>query len=157
MLCRLGGKDGGILVPQMSETAGRMRADIGYAAAISSASPNKENAWNFICLLLGESCQDQILGGLPVRKDSLERWFEKQYEEYGKDAVLIGGVSYPGISEEQLEAARDAVLNAKLNYPLGYAISGQYYDSMDPYYHGEKTVDECIDEFREYLEIYYSE
>ena len=58
MLCLLGGAEGGILVPKMSAEAGRMRADSLYTAAISTSSPNKENAWNFIKLLLGESYQN---------------------------------------------------------------------------------------------------
>ena len=101
ILCLLGGAEGGILVPKMSAEAGRMRADSLYTAAISASSPNKENAWNFIKLLLGESYQNQLLGGLPVRKDSLELWFEKQYEEFGKDAVLVGGVSCPAFPENR--------------------------------------------------------
>ena len=157
MLCLLGGAEGGILVPKMSAEAGRMRADSLYTAAISTSSPNKENAWNFIKLLLGESYQNQLLGGLPVRKDSLELWFEKQYEEFGKDAVLVDGVSCPGVSREQVDAAKEAVLHARLYFPIGYEISKNYSEAMRPYYEGEKTVDACVEEFRDYLEIYYSE
>ena len=134
-----------------------MRADSLYTAAIAASSPNKENAWNFIKLLLGESYQNQLLGGLPVRKDSLELWFEKQYEEFGKDAVLVGGVSCPGVSREQVDAAKEAVLHARLYFPIGYEISKNYSEAMQPYYEGEKTVDACLEEFRDYLEIYYSE
>lgn len=157
ILCLLGGAEGGILVPKMSAEAGRMRADSLYTAAISASSPNKENAWNFIKLLLGESYQNQLLGGLPVRKDSLELWFEKQYEEFGKDAVLVGGVSCPGISRKQVDAAKEAVLHARLYFPIGYEISKNYSEAMQPYYEGEKTVEACLEEFRDYLEIYYSE
>lgn len=157
MLCLLGGAEGGILVPGMSEEAGRMRADSGYTAAISASSSNKENAWNFIRILLDEDWQNQILGGLPVRKDSLEGWFEKQYEEFGKDTVVVGGVSCPGISREQVDAAKEAVMSARIGSSLGYELSKQYFEAMSPYYEGTQTIEECLENFGEYLEIYYSE
>ena len=65
-----------------------------------------------------------------MRKDSLELWFEKQYEEFGKDAVLVGGVSCPGVSREQVDAAKEAVLHARLYFPIGYEISKNYSDAI---------------------------
>lgn len=134
-----------------------MRADSGYTAAISASSSNKENAWKFIRLLLGEDWQNQISGELPVRKDSLEGWFEKQYEEFGKDTVVVGGVSCPGISREQVDAAKEAVMSARIGSSLGYELSKQYFEAMSPYYEGTQTIEECLENFGEYLEIYYSE
>ena len=68
-----------------------------------------------------------------------------------------GGVSCPGISRKQVDAAKEAVLHARLYFPIGYEISKNYSEAMQPYYEGEKTVEACLEEFRDYLEIYYSE
>lgn len=158
-LCMLGGDQSGIIVPELLEN-GKTKAemDTSKMAGIASGSPNKKNAWNFLKVLLDEEYQQEAtIGGLPVKKSVLDQWFAAQEQLYVQDRVLIAEESYPGVSKEQIEKVKEQIYQAEVVPVLGYGLRDKYRECMAPYYHDEKTVEECLKEFRNYMEIYYSE
>jgi ABC-type glycerol-3-phosphate transport system substrate-binding protein len=156
-LSLLGGNEGGILVPTLLESGQPQAMTTTDTAAVSANSPNKENAWNFIKLLMGDDFQRKITGSLPVKKTILDEWFENEAQTCVKDTVLIDGVVCPGVSREQVNQAKEAVLSAKLVNDMGYGFMERYSEIMQPFFDGKKELDACISELKDYMEIYYSE
>ncbi len=109
-------------------------------AAINQGSPNKQNAYNFIKILLSYTMQNNLQ--TPVQKDSLSLLTNDAYtqalaDEVGSDAVL------PPVRSVVHGA------NAKL-LDIVYA-------QMLPYFEGRETFESCRDALRSYLELYIQE
>lgn len=156
-LCILGGAENGVMVPKLLEN-GKMRADSFDMTAIASSSPNKQNAWNFIKVLLDDTVQtEKSYGALPVKKSVLEQWFANQERMYAQDSVVIHGETYPGVSKEQIKMAKEQVYQAEILPPMGRVITAKYRECMEDYYQDKKPIEECLQEFEKIMKVYYSE
>ncbi len=125
---------------------GGLAAVVGDALAVRAGSPNLENAMDFIACALSEEVQAQMgrpyLMGLPVRRATLEGWFDR----YASDID-------PQIFRDAL-----VVINSVDRCILTDSISlGMYYETMESYYKGERSYEECEAQLRQRLTLYLSE
>jgi ABC-type glycerol-3-phosphate transport system substrate-binding protein len=157
-LCKLGGQKDGVMVPRLQMDGKPYMTTSGYSAAIASGSSNKQNAWNFIKLLLSEKYQrTNGKADFSVKKSILDEWFDEQEKLYGTETVMLSDGIYPGVSKEQIEKAKEQVYESRMQMPMGYVLGNKYVECIQHFYKGEKSYEDSIEEFREYMEIYYSE
>lgn len=119
--------------------------------AISALSPNKDEAWAFIEILLSDSCQRAAMDN-PVRIDSLETEMEAYYESFVSESALSA-------SKEELFSEYMKIIS-QTTVPDNFG-STEIYDiileeSM-AYFVGDHTMDETIDLIEERVRIYVNE
>lgn len=108
-------------------------------------SQNKENAYNFISIMLGDKVQSIVANR---RHSPVLKGFEEQLADnlpqtnYNTKEKYIEWLSRPGFQP------------SNPMFRNSYTILE---DIMQPYYDGEKTFEQCAKEARQYFEIYFSE
>jgi ABC-type glycerol-3-phosphate transport system substrate-binding protein len=139
---------------------GKVNALFSYSTAIRSGSPNAQNAWNFIKLMLSpgvQGSQDHGFNLIPVHKDSLiaQAEFWRMYcdsENYFWDDV------HKRLSDAELQAYLDIITNAygAITYDTN-RINGFFWDNMDPFFNDEVSYETAIAGLRNQLRLYVSE
>lgn len=153
----------------LRDAEGRLMAEVVDSVAINANSPNKQNAYEFIKLMLeGLSDQQQVstMITIPVGNEAVRTYLEGLIgkEEKLSDLVQgdIGGTgeieTVSGLSQEDvdeymgfLEAIDGAYIQEKDVYDT-------HRETIKPYYLGETTdLDGCIKNFEDKLKILASE
>jgi ABC-type glycerol-3-phosphate transport system substrate-binding protein len=125
-----------------------------YELAISHSSRNKENAFHLVETIMEDRYNAAEKLGTTNKKAN-KQFIEEEKEKWMQDTVMVEGKTYPGLTEEIFEEIEDVYLNGTV-----YAdapIVRTYENYMKPFLQGEKTYEECTEDFREYMKIYYSE
>ena len=125
---------------------------------ISAESSNKKIAFELLKRYMEEVFNSAgTAGTTTVNKAANKTFLENIKDKYGKDQLVINGKTYPGLTEKTF-GKLEVDLNQMKVYPqTGYEVSMKYRETMEPFYTGDTSFDECMGEFKEYLEIYYSE
>lgn len=122
---------------------------------ISAGSGSREMAFEFLKMYMEEIFHSTVT--TTVNKEANRTLLESIKKQYGTDQVVIDGKVYPGLTEKTF-GKLEADLNRMAVYPqTSYEVSGKYREMMEPFYKGEASFDQCVGEFKEYMEIYYSE
>lgn len=122
---------------------------------ISAGSTNKKMAFELLKMYMEEVFNSTVT--TTVNKETNRALLENIKDQYGKDQLVIDGKMYPGLTEKTF-GKLESDLNQMEVYPqTGYEVSGKYREMMEPFYKGDASFDACMGEFKEYLEIYYSE
>ena len=122
---------------------------------ISAGSGSREMAFEFLKMYMEEIFHSTVT--TTVNKEANRTLLESIKKQYGTDQVVIDGKVYPGLTEKTF-GKLEADLNRMAVYPqTSYEVSGRYREMMEPFYKGEASFDQCVGEFKEYMEIYYSE
>ena len=157
--------------PQPCREGGSSQAYVEYGLAINNNSKHKEEAFEFIEIILGKIKQTTANTiHFPVRKDSLEdrnKEFRKGLNISYLDPLGFGAYGvHPDVFPD--ESIPDEVTQDFIAYVEGveeYKYIGHfkfvYYTfmkkSINDYYKGYITYDELIDEINNKLKLYYSE
>lgn len=150
----------------LRDAQGRLMAEVVDSVAINANSPNKQNAYEFIKLMLeGLSDQQQVstMITIPVENEAVRTYLEGLIGKEEKLSDLVQGdtgeiETVSGLSQEDvdeymgfLEAIDGAYIQEKDVYDT-------HRETINPYYLGETTdLDGCIKNFEDKLKILASE
>jgi len=116
----------------------------GISAAIRAGSPNEQNAYAFIKILLSKVCQSQLWLTAPVLKEQIAYHMEHDVET--KDRTEDGS------------AAAYAMFTDILPYQQFSTKQWEIYvQYMTPYWEGNASYEKCVSELEAMLELYMYE
>lgn len=132
---------------------------------ISSASDNKEAAWQFIRQYLSEEYQSETYEdgimkyGFPIRKDVFERLIETAMAEKPEAVWTHGDTQFElePLSEEDAEYFRKLVYGVTRNNFIDYQMYQIIMEEAGAYFSGQKTVDEVADVIQNRVQLYVNE
>lgn len=141
---------------------GKNTALVGNSAAIGARSPNRQNAYDFLKLLLAESWQNggSVSGDLPMRRSCLEDRIAAAREMTNNQVLDTGDgstVPLPPLPESFYGEYRAELGNiGHVSFSYGF-LPGEVFNYMGAYYRGEKSFETCRKELTESVKIYMSE
>ncbi len=112
--------------------------------AINHASPNKQNAYEFIKTMLSLEVQSQNMSYIPVNNEALSFQLRRTIGAYD-------------LSDEDMEEMYMEIQNLRYQHPLSYTQYDLFEDAMRPWFLDEKSYEDCLDDFRNRLEIFIDE
>lgn len=151
------------------------------AVCISAASQNKEAAWSFIESMLTEEAQEnERLWGFPVRISSFEKELAEAMvpdyilDENGEILLDENGnpkevshytfrwgddleVSLYAVTEEEAEGIRRIISQIDGIYAYDQSIMGIILEEIEPYFAGQKSVDEVTGIIQSRVQLYINE
>ena len=141
-------------------------AQVGESAAINANSPNKQNAYEFIKLMLDGLSSEQQLSGMvniPVSNEAVGSYLESQIgkEEKLSDAFQGYTSEYievlPGLTQEEADAYMGLLEEIDGAYLREKDVT-EAHGEITRYYNGETAdLDGCIQNFEDKLKIIVSE
>ena len=142
---------------------GKTQSRAWDTAAIRSGSPNTENAWNFIKLLLSPVTQSNVnitAVWLPVHKEVLINKIEMDWYDYDGVVTTSTGDQFTctRLSEAEMRAYMDAVLSVEdsLAYE-SHIIRSMLNDHIKPYFEGAVSLDATLSGLKSQLLLYLTE
>lgn len=133
-------------------------ATVMQYAGIRANSENQQNAWNMLCILLGEKMQQAAASNtisVPVYKAALEADVEEKLKEVLADGEEYTDVADPG--SEFLTEYKNYLTNPGRGIFVSNLAVQEFYDAMAPFYEGGAGYEECLAEFEDYVKIYLTE
>ena len=135
-------------VPKLTpirDVNGAIQGQIVMSAAINDVSPNKQNAYDFLRMLMDNHFQSGFKQYIPVWNYAVFDRIANAKEYYGE----VLPINY-------YEEARDWPSQIKyVDFETG--IPERLFGYFEPYYKGDKTYEECLKKAQRELEIYISE
>jgi len=161
---RLMAKSGTPLFYPFYDINGGVQAQVTKSIGVRRTSPNRQNAYNFIKILLDPEVQ--YLSGsfapesFPLSNEALERSLKKNQEEMSglwmfDDKSLSVSDFYP-LPDETVRSVLEATEKVNGVYFIN-RTRRKFLDSMFPYIDSEMTYEEAIQEAEATLKIYVSE
>lgn len=151
---RIGGEEKAGIFPAFTPE-GKIATICTFQNAISSQSSNKDNAFRFLQILLEDNFANSAIE--TVRKDVNEDLLENLKLQYTRDQVTVDGIVFAGLTDKTFSLL-ERWEEMKEICALGVTeINNKYEKCMEPFYKGKKSYGDCMEEYIEYLEIYYSE
>ena len=148
------------------DAEGRLMAEINEYAMINASSPNQENAYAFLKLLmsdenyLGMSQQSTI----SISNDAIRTYLEEEMvgKEEKLDDLLQGDTGeleeVAGLTQEEVDAYMDILAEVDGAYIREKDVEDAHTETIEPYYDGETAdLDGCIQNFEDKLKIIASE
>jgi ABC-type glycerol-3-phosphate transport system substrate-binding protein len=138
---------------------GKIHSETITSAAIRSGSPNAQNAWNYIKLLLSPRFQsERFLVYMPVHKDTIIADINEMREVYDGPARNMPSHVWTKLTEEEMQEFIDIVLNVDHSHSLfAWPVEGFLGEQLESYYKGEISLDTAIERLRNTLKLYVSE
>jgi multiple sugar transport system substrate-binding protein len=145
---------------------GNIHARAEISTAIRSGSPNAQNAWNFIKVLLSPHIQDngRAMMYVPIRKDSIVIQVESERD---RNQGRSGDVIYTGLSDEETWNYINILTNIDSctvfrSDPIGgteqsFGRDGFFWQHFEPYFKDEVSFEIAIEGLRNTLRLYVSE
>jgi multiple sugar transport system substrate-binding protein len=152
--------EGGFEMNVMPGIDGKIHASTNSTVAIRSGSPNRQNAWNFIKLMLSPEVQSDsyLIMGVPVHKKSLFAEIDILRNLYDKTAGGFIGTNSTKLSEGEIQIFTDMLINVNYcNAYVSHPINSMFIEHMTPYLKGEVSYDTAINRLRNQLSLYVSE
>lgn len=137
---------------------GAVSVSIMEYAGIRANSENRQNAWNLLRILMGETAQRKVIeNGMfcPVLNSVLEEGIDA-----AKNAALLRGKKITEIAElpaDKMQQYQEALMNpddAVFVTDVGNAKLMEY---MRPFYEGESSYEDCFAEFKKFTDVYLTE
>ncbi|MCL2747153.1 MAG: extracellular solute-binding protein [Oscillospiraceae bacterium] len=140
---------------------GGLNASVGQSVAIRAGSPNQLNAWRYIKILLSESMQNGGSDiarscGFPVNKAALRR----ELDGILKEDTLINTPegkrifqAVPWSDKEPYLVLHESITSCT----LPDMATNWLYSSMKPWFDGKKSYEDCLEDLRQRLTLYFSE
>lgn len=121
--------------------------------AISALSPYVDESWEFIEFVLSDECQSLVTDN-PVRNSALYQKMEEEFNSYAEANTSISDES-----KEELFREYDDILHQAI--VCDNFMSTEIYDIVceeaNPYFYGDRSLEECIDLIETRAKIYISE
>lgn len=151
------------------------------AVCISTTSQNKEAAWSFIETLLTEEAQDNDkLWGMPVRISVFEKDLSEAMEPFyiydGNGEIMLDKdgnpmqqsrnvyswgdgleVSLYAVTQEEADGLRHVISQIDGIYEYDVNIMGILLEEIEPYFAGQKSVDEAAGIIQSRVQLYINE
>ena len=135
---------------------GKTLASMMQYAGIRANSPNKQNAYNMIRILMGEEAQEDIMGiYCPVNKAVIDKAVDGILER--NRTIQDAETPVGELSGEFVTAYKDSLKDVGHCYIPTTTCVNKFYEYMNPYFAGEADYDSCMKEFEDYIKIYLSE
>ena len=148
------------------DTEGRLMAEVGESVAINANSPNKQNAYEFIKLMLDGLSSEQQLSGMvnvPVSNEAVESFLKSLIGKEEKLSDVFQGYTskyievLPGLTQEEADAYMGLLEEIDGAYLEEQDIT-EAHSEINRYYNGETAdLDGCIQKFEDKLKIIASE
>ncbi len=139
---------------------GKSGAKVYYGAVIPKASANKENAYEFLKILMSEDVQGSpmLSLSLPVnnqaREEIINYWIDRHIEYIKQeDGVDISEKVTPEVRQSLIDMYSDVVYASNDSNTILDFI----YETMTPYFKGEAEYDDCVAQLQNKLELYVLE
>lgn len=145
---------------------GKVIAEVTTKAAIRANSENKQNAWNFIKILLSPeiSGMESNTTNFPVSKQGIEKKISSQIEaiEHLVGEPLSGDIlgtvlNAESISAEVAETYQLLITDVDSAVLQNSAVNNILNESMEPYFKSEKSYEDCLENLKNKLELYIGE
>lgn len=133
---------------------------------ISSTSPRKEKAMDFIAFTLSDYCQtSSAVFGLPINQNALEKrveYWASEYEKFNKSLVTVydgarvelNGNSSAEYSKEHLYAAIAAADTLAI---FDDSLFQLIFVESQSYFNGKTTLQQCLDTLQSKVRLYLAE
>jgi multiple sugar transport system substrate-binding protein len=121
--------------------------------AIQSGSPNQQNAWNFIKLMLSQENQSRSLfQGIPVHRDSISTLADRIYDDFSGTGHIAN------LTKEEIDAFLSLITNvgasaSYLSFHYWYIVDSDMY----AFFNDEISYDDFIFRAKNDLNLYLSE
>ena len=146
------------------DAEGRLMAEINEYAMINANSPNKENAYAFLKLLMSdENYSMAYQGSISISNDAIRNFLEGMVGKDEKLEDLIQGDTgeleeVAGLTQEEVDAYMDILAEVDGAYIREKDVEDAHTETIEPYYDGETAdLDGCIQNFEDKLKIIASE
>jgi len=137
-------------------------AEVSYSAAIPKHSENKDNAYEFIKILLSsrqQSNEMNFMAVYPVRIQSLksrvENYVDKLIRNFSSDEE--GWIMFQEIPQDILDQYISDVISVTYVNKNASKLIDFVREAMRPYFTGDKSYESCLDELVNKLELYVYE
>lgn len=147
-----------VLLPLRAGKEGAV-AEVAQYAGIRANSENPEAAWKMLEILLGEEMQKaaaQVSITMPVLISAQEAKKETAVSQTLEDAKAEG-VQAVSPGEDFLEEYWNILRNPEKVIFANSVCMLEFYSRMLPFYEGQGTYEDCIQDFESYIQIYLSE
>lgn len=135
---------------------GETLANIDSYAGIRANSPNRQNAWNMLRLMLGPEAQ-KAFAVSQSRYSVVRSVMEEVLAEEAAKAVeqASGPARLP--DEAFMEKFRNIVLHPDRPIFISSTVVDEFKRKMEPFYYGEADYEECLEDFVSFARIYLTE
>lgn len=143
----------------LPDVKGNARGMVSEALAINAKSKNQLNAWNFIKLALSEHYQSNYQNfvlSLPVRLESLDAAVN-QGVTTAQSLLLRLCNLVQAVTPDERQSYRDLVAGVAVCDIYNSYDVDTFQEEMQPYYRGERTLEECLAGLKKKFELYLSE
>lgn len=160
-----------------SERKGNLIQPSGGSVGISANSKHKEGAWEFVRSVISEEYQDNLVEdnygwGFPIRKESLEKQFEKDmtpeyYEDEEGNQVEMSKTTWGyddfemeimAATQEEIDAVRALLTSAeRLNGNVDAQLSNIITEEAEPFFKGQKSAKDAAGVIQNRIQIYVNE
>ena len=143
----------------LPDVEGNARGMVSEALAINAKSKNQLNAWNFIKLALSEHYQSNYQNfvlSLPVRLESLDAAVN-QGVTTAQSLLLRLCNLVQAVTPDERQSYRDLVAGVAVCDIYNSYDVDTFQEEMQPYYRGERTLEECLAGLKKKFELYLSE
>lgn len=154
------------IINTLSGTDGEVVAEVTTKVAIRANSENKQNAWNFIKVLLSAEVAgiETSTTYFPVCIEALEKKINNQIEaiERLKGNPLVGDISgillnAESISTETVEKYRLLLTDVDRAVLQNSAVDAILRETMEPFLKSEKSYMYCVENLEQKLALYIDE
>ncbi len=143
---------------------GGIQVRIAESVGVRRTSPNQQNAYNFIRILLDPELQYMQYDNfapddVPLSNQALRESLDANRKKLEGKWILVDGLNENNVGELSHEFT-DSFIQATQKVTGSYFIGNarnQFFDSMLPYIEGKTTYEEAIKETEDKLKIYISE
>ena len=146
------------------DAEGRLMAEIHEYAMINANSPNQENAYAFLKLLMSdENYLASLKTTISISNDAMRSSLEGMVGKEEKLADLLQGYAdetkvAAGLTQEEVDAYMDILAEVDGAYIREKDVVEAHTETIVPYYDGETAdLDGCIQKFEDKLKIIASE
>ena len=148
------------------DAEGRLMAEIHEYAMINASSPNQENAYAFLKLLMSDEnyLSRSQQSTISISNDAIRTYLEEEMvgKEEKLDDLLQGDTGeleeVAGLTQEEVDAYMDILAEVDGAYIREKDVEDAHTETIEPYYDGETAdLDGCIQKFEDKLKIIASE
>lgn len=140
-------------------------AEPEYIAAIRNGSPNQANAYELMKILLSEEYQtkyainyvDNFNLNVPILKTALKKGIEKWLGDNVGGGTPDGSIKYADLSDEEIQLFVDTFGDIGNCTMPSYKVRSFIGETMEPYFKGDKSYEECLKNLNNKLELYINE
>ena len=147
------------------DAEGRLMAEVYEYAMINANSPNQENAYAFLKLLMSDEnyLSRSQQSTISISNDAIRGCLEEMIGKEEKVADLLQGYAdetkvAAGLTQEEVNAYMDILAEVDGGYIREKDVEDAHTETIEPYYDGETAdLDGCIQNFEDKLKIIASE